>query len=541
MPAASRVSTWVLLSWLAVGGFVSAAVAADTESHGARELAAGRALYMEGRRADGTPLQGRGYGGMLLSGSQAACVNCHRPSGLGSTEGRSYIPAITADMLLEAMPPGQGPSATGVGRPAYSPATLQSALRTGVDPGGRALGVLMPRYELSAEEVRALLRYLADRGQAPLGVPETGPLHFATVIAPGVPPSHRKAMVEVLHACFAEHNAGRPDERGRRKLATHMTLQQPSAWQLHVWELHGQEGQWEAQLARLAAQQPVFALVGGLGGGTWSPVHRFCERSQRPCLFPHLEVPVDSPGALYSVYLSRAVLLESALIAQHLSAVPTSRPVVQVVRSSDRAAMEAAAALARLLDAARVPHELVQLKEPLPSAGQLPAASKADSLFVLWLRSGDLQRFAAAAPPPAQVFVSATLAGQDAVPLPPDWKARALMAYPFELPALRADRTRRLHEWLRSKGLGKDSERIRSDALLACTALRSGMQDAQGRLGADYLVEKLEANIERWGITGLYPRLALGPGQRFASKTGYLVRFTQDSGQLAAAGERLAP
>jgi ABC-type branched-subunit amino acid transport system substrate-binding protein len=538
---ASSVALGVLLLGLVLGNVARADSGDDTQVRGVGDVAAGRALYMEGRRADGTPLRGRGHGGMLLTGSQAACANCHRSSGLGSMEGRIYIPPLAGDTLLRAMPPGKGPSATGVGRPAYTPAALQAALRTGVDPGGRTLDVLMPRYDLGTEEVAALLRYLGDLGQAQAGAADSGPLHFATVVAPGVPASEWKAMVEVLQACFAEHNAGPPEVPGRRKLAASMTLRQPRSWQLQVWQLEGKEANWEQQLARFAAQQPVFAVVGGISAGTWSPVHRFCERSQRPCLFPHVEVPVDNQGAFYSLYLSKSVLLEAALIAQHIASVPGTKRVVQVVRSSDPGALAGAAALGRLLDASHVAHDMLEVQDEVTAVTEALAASGPQDSFVMWLRPDDMGRLVAAAAPAAQLFVSATLAGEDVLPLPDSWKTRTLVAYPFELPAVRSERTQRLHQWLRGKGLDTDSERIRSDAFLACSALGRGMQDAERGLGPEYLIEKLESNIERWPETGLYPRLALGPGQRFASKTGYLVRFDKDSGRLAATAERSAP
>jgi len=48
--------------------------------------------------------------------------------------------------------------------------------------------------------------------------------------------------------------------------------------------------------------------------------------------------------------------------------------------------------------------------------------------------------------------------------------------------------------------------------------------------------------LEHRVITGYYPRLALAPGQRFASKGGYIVRFAEDSGtKLAAASDWLVP
>ena len=82
---------------------------------------------------------------------------------------------------------------------------------------------------------------------------------------------------------------------------------------------------------------------------------------------------------------------------------------------------------------------------------------------------------------------------------------------------------------------------MQADAYVACKALDTAMIEAQDHLGRDYLVERLEVNMERSTATGLYPRLALGIGQRFASKTGYLVRFDEQSGGLVAVGERTAP
>jgi hypothetical protein len=58
----------------------------------------------------------------------------------------------------------------------------------------------------------------------------------------------------------------------------------------------------------------------------------------------------------------------------------------------------------------------------------------------------------------------------------------------------------------------------------------------------DYLVERMEGDIAHRIITGYYPRLSLAPGQRFASKGGFLVRFRDPGGtSLAPEGDWIVP
>jgi ABC-type branched-subunit amino acid transport system substrate-binding protein len=526
------------LSW----GAIAIANAAAIESAGADTLAAGRMLYMEGKRSGGAPLGAKRAGGLTISGAEAACVNCHRRSGFGGSEGRSYIPPVNAASLFEAKLPGTGASASGTGRPAYMDDTLAHAIRGGIDPAGRQLDYLMPRYDLTDAESRSLIAYLRQLSTQPSAGVEANAMEFATVVAHGVDPKRSKAMVDVLNACFAEHNAGPPQTQGRKRLGPDVSLREQPKWNLQIWELQGRPETWSNQLAEYARRKPVFAMVGGLGSGNWAPVHEFCERDALPCLFPSVEVPVADESGFYALYLSRGILLEAAIVARHLAEQAQGvKRAVQVLRAEDEAARAGALALRRALAARGIETE----EHRIGAAGRLDAQAlgiaPSDAL-VLWLRADDLKRLEAVDPVSGLVFLSAILGGLEQTPVPAAWKARALMAYPYELPQNREARMAQLRAWLHAHGLSPVDDTVQADAYVACSALRAGMNEAADHLYRDYLVERLEAIIGRGGYTGHYPRLSLGAGQRFSSKSGYLVRFAgPEFADIVPVGERMAP
>src|SRR5256885_963708 len=344
------------------GGCLLGGLALPCPAPAARAGNVGRSIYLRGVLGSGAPLEGTREAGVVPTGADAACVNCHQRSGLGSVEGHLSIPPVTGEYLFHSRAQDASeavlPYVEGLhgNRDPYTEATLARAIRDGLDSQGRPLGYLMPRYALGDDEMTALIGYLKTLNvhQVP-GVTETV-LHFATIVTPDADPLERRGMLDVLQQYFVQKNLV-PLKPSPRMLTSGKTQYSKSMymanrhWQLHVWELTGPAASWRAQLGKHLAAEPADAVPSGLAGSNWAPVHEFCEQNAIPCLFPNVEVPVIAERDFYSLYFSKGVLLEAQLIARTILG-PDNHPaavaVEQVYRAGDSGEPAAEALAAQL-------------------------------------------------------------------------------------------------------------------------------------------------------------------------------------------------
>jgi cytochrome c553 len=540
-----------LLTLAALGLTVSTAMADAS-------VAAGEAIYRAGMIGSGAPIEGvRQDNGQNLRGEAAACVHCHRNSGLGSREGAYSIPPVTLRYLYRPRAAHAEqrdlPDLGGAhpDREPYTDTTLARAIREGIDPGGRPLGYLMPRFALSDDDMTSLIAYL--KTLTPAQVPGVTPsvLHFATIITPDADPVKRQGMLDVLEHYFAEKNAsawgpGSSGQAGGKVTPLQGLHAVNRHWKLHVWQLAGPPTGWSSQLQRHVAEEPVMAVLSGLGGTDWSPVHRFCQTAHLPCLFPNLEVPVDANRDFYSLYFSKGVLLESQLIAQRIGAAAADhadQPVQQIYRAGDSGEAGAHALASALRQLGRTVDDVVIPAEPGEGA-LLTALARASGTgpLVLWLRSQDLSALAALAPPQRPLFASGLMGGLEHMPLPEAWRAQLVLAYPFDLPARRVVRTDYPLGWFRIRKIPVVAEQVQVDTFLACGLMTEALNHMADTYVPEYLIERIEDMVDHRILTGYYPRLSLAQGQRFASKGGYLVQWSDAAkGGLAATGGWVVP
>jgi hypothetical protein len=497
-----------------------AAAARDPPTSTTMLVEAGRKIYQEGVLPNGETLLARRSNGLTTSGEHAACILCHRRSGFGQVEGRSLVPPVVGSVLFSpgryrGKAPPQRRAATGIevvpsrveARPAYDAASLGRALREGVDPAGQRFAEPMPRYELDEVGLAALAAYLRQLSSIPPPGVTADAMHVATIVAPGMPAARRLAMLDTLGEWFKQRRTGR-------------------RWILHVWDLQGKPDAWEEQLDRNYAEEPVFAVLSGLGGGQWSPVHRFCERAKLPCVLPNIELAPPAEGDFYSVYFSAGLTLEAAALAKYLKEQgATDRPIRVVQIFSDPAGERAAAALGEALGDS-TPVETRRYDRGAPMAA-LEGLADRDAL-VLWLRGDEVSTLTVVAPavlPVSAMYLSATLSAPEDARLPAAWRQSARIVTQFDDPARqRARASMALIPWLSAAGRPLTDSRVQSDTFAAAYCFADALARTRGPTNREWLIESLE-RIETCAAAAGHPFLSLGPGQRHAVKSATILRY----------------
>jgi hypothetical protein len=117
-----------------------------------------------------------------------------------------------------------------------------------------------------------------------------------------------------------------------------------------------------------------------------------------------------------------------------------------------------------------------------------------------------------------------------------------LLAYPFDVPDRRGVRLDYALGWFSFRHIPVVAPQVQADTYLACSLLSEVIKQLADSYVRSYLIEQLQGMMEHRLMTGYYPHLALTYHQRFASKGGYIARFSSDEGRhLVADGGWIVP
>jgi hypothetical protein len=606
---------WLKVTTIQIGalvlGLLSSQFCTAADAASAADIKkAGQALFEKGVTSSGAAIIAKRADGSPVTGQAAACANCHRPSGMGMVEGDIQIPPITGrylfpeagDKPLAVMDPRIGKRMS-MRREPHTNESLAVALRDGIGSAGTPLNAVMPRYQLSAADLSILTAYVKQLSNEPSPGIEDRTIRFATVITPGVEPQRKAILLEMLRVAMMQKNGStKVGANSRRHMVTaaEMMLGTENKWAIDVWELTGPSNTWGAQLKELYKQSPPFALISGLGNGTWAPIEDFCEQEKMPCWFPSIaSAPARDDQPKYSFYYSRGLTLEAQVLAKHFLTNKPSGNIIQIVRSSDGGKLVAndlVREVNKLPNLVNVNIRTIDLDQLESSnlSGNLNAklvGLSANDLVVSWLRPKDLADIAPTlATSPAQRFASGSLLSGNPNLMPESIRKGMQLVYPYAMTEERIANLGYMHVWLKLRRIPLVDEPLQSEVYFAVNFLTDTIADMLDNLYREYLVERAETMIAqrearkaedevrdqglvrprvkrtpmdasipqpnaqtaqlpqaapiakapayapgyaehaaglREGTT-IYPRLTLGPGQRYASKGAYIVKFVDE-------------
>ena len=551
----------------------------------------GSQLYLQGQSDKENNLKAVGAGNSPIKGAQASCVNCHRHSGLGGVEGNELILPITGRALF-----GGGDrvivqvdkrfnKSLATSSQFYNEETFASAVRLGQSVSGRQLNSLMPRYDLSDLELKALAAYLRTLSVSWSPGVDEKEIHLATVITPDVSVEQRKVFIDMLNLMVKQHNVNVASGKRQRIPPIERRLHNRRHWKVDVWELKGPSSTWEAQLNTWQQQNPVFAMLSGMSQDEWQPVHHFCETNKVTCWFPSVDlVPETAKNGRYGLYFTEGISLEAEVIVnQVLNAEKKPKTIIQLI-GPNALAKTAAAKAQQLFDKAGIKVQDIEWSQQMnEGTGEFFNKLQAQDVVISWLKPEEQNTVVATVSAPlAKVFLSSTLMGEAAPSWPKEWLTNTWLVQRLELPKMRAANLSRFHAWLNYWKLPLVDEKMQSEVFFAVNSFSWVLSSMLNNFYTDYLIDRAESTLsmreamqvqeevqsmmmggggrkpksekvptepsaaERANTadklhslmkresTTAYPRIGLGNGQRFASKGAYIRKLTNDQdGEVA--------
>lgn len=123
----------------------------------------GKQIYVQGASSSGHEILAYlGEASLEVPGSAMACANCHALNGEGKPEGG----VVPSNLKWEALTKPYGIThASGRKHPPYTERALELAITRGLDPAGNKLLSVMPRYQMSREDMADLIAYLKRLGK----------------------------------------------------------------------------------------------------------------------------------------------------------------------------------------------------------------------------------------------------------------------------------------------------------------------------------------------------------------------------------------
>lgn len=121
----------------------------------------GESIFQKGLGRDGREISASLPGQVSLQGEAVACIGCHGEGGQGGGESFVTAPNIRWNAITQRFAERKA----GSSRNSYDKNTFTNAVNKGVSAEGSLLDPIMPRFNMTSDEIEALINYLATSDQ----------------------------------------------------------------------------------------------------------------------------------------------------------------------------------------------------------------------------------------------------------------------------------------------------------------------------------------------------------------------------------------
>lgn len=506
----------LVASWLSGGAAGAAGLSPEEER--------GRQIYHQGTSPGDSPIFAYvGRENVRMPGQFLVCASCHGEDGLGRPEGGVEPSNVTWSYLTKTY--GHAHQ-NGRRHPAFTEASVAAAIVAQIDPAGNALDPAMPRYEMSAEDLAALLAYMKRlEFQLDPGLSETA-IRIGTLLPKsGAYGALGEAVEATIRAYFEEVNAAGGIFGRRLELVVARGAEEPAALTVGARRLVEEDGGVFAVLGAvtLGAERDVWPIFEGAGAPNIDPFTLFAghgELAGDRTFFLLAGLPGQARALVE--YSAKHVAPPPGAVAAILPPATVYDDVARAIEDQARLSGLAGATVLRLAGGRGA---IEQVVTEMRGAG-IEALYFFGDMTVL----GDLIAEAAARNWSPRLFLPGQTAGPAVLGLPDAFDGRIHLAYP-NLPEDQSSQGREEFQALRIRhGLAPQYLATQIRALAAAKVLVEGLRRAGRSLSRSALVAALEG-LAKFD-TGQLPPLSFGSNRRIGARGAHILTVDLRAGRF---------